>query len=151
MRRLLSIFTRLNSIKLFRGSSCGSNARSGQQEQTHTPTYKTRNLLVYIAALERRGSRFIWLDAAKEGAALPTCTCGCQADYSDAALQISLTIKVLSGVALKLPLDLLESLLRPIGLHWTVPNLTTLGLRHRTKEVKSTICGGSARPAVSLD
>lgn len=41
-------------------------------EQTHTPTYETRNWPAYNEALKRRGSLTIWFDLEMSWAAVPT-------------------------------------------------------------------------------
>ncbi len=61
--------------------------------------YKTRNWPAYNEALKRRGSLTIWFDPAMTWEAAPTCKRGRQPDYSDAAIQTCLTMKVLFGMA----------------------------------------------------
>ncbi len=63
------------------------------------PTYKTRNWPAYNEALKRRGSLTIWFDPAMTWDAVPTGKRGRQPDYSDAAIQTCLTMKVLFGMA----------------------------------------------------
>ncbi|MGF6862903.1 hypothetical protein ABIE69_003494 [Rhodobacteraceae bacterium MBR-64] len=65
------------------------------------PAYKTRNWPDYNAALKRRGSLTIWFDPAMTWDAAPTGKRGRQPDYSDAAIQTCLTMKVLFGMALR--------------------------------------------------
>ena len=65
------------------------------------PTYKTRNWPAYNEALKRRGSLTIWFDPAMTWKAAPTGKRGRQADYSDAAIQTCLMMKVLFGMALR--------------------------------------------------
>ena len=64
------------------------------------PAYKTRNWPDYNAALKRRGSLSIWFDPTMIWEAEPTGKRGRQPDYSDAAIQTCLTMKVLFGMAL---------------------------------------------------
>ena len=52
-------------------------------------------------ALKRRGSLTIWFDPAMTWEAAPTGKRGRQPDYSDAAIQACLTMKVLFGMALR--------------------------------------------------
>lgn len=67
-----------------------------------TPSaYKTRNWPAYNEALKRRGSLTIWFDPAMTWEAAPTGKRGRQPDYSDAAIQTCLTMKVLFGMALR--------------------------------------------------
>jgi len=99
------------------------------------PTYKTRNWPAYNEALKRRGSLTIWFDPAMTWEAAPTGKRGRQPDYSDAAIQTCLTMKVLVGTALRQTTGFVESLLRLIGLDWAVPNLSTLSRRQKTLNV----------------
>jgi hypothetical protein len=99
------------------------------------PAYKTRNWPDYNAALKRRGSLTIWFDPAMTWDAAPTGKRGRQPDYSDAAIQTCLTMKVLFGMALRQTTGFVESLLRLIGLDWAVPNFSTLSRRQKTLKV----------------
>ena len=67
--------------------------------------------------------------------AAPTGKRGRQADYSDAAIQTCLTMKVLFGMALRQTKGFVESLLGLIGLGWEVPNFSTLSRRQKTLKV----------------
>lgn len=60
---------------------------------------------------------------------------GRQAVYSDPATRTCLTMKVLFGLALRQTTGFLESLLRLIGLNWTVPDFRTLSRRQKTLAV----------------
>lgn len=99
------------------------------------PTYKTRNWPAYNEALKRRGSLTIWFDPAMTWDAAPTGKRGRQPDYSDAAIQTCLTMKVLFGMALRQTTGFVESLLRLIGLDWAVPDFSTLSRRQKTLKV----------------
>lgn len=65
------------------------------------PACKTRNWPACNEALRRRGSLTIWFDPAMTWEAAPTGKRGRQPDYSDAAIQTCLTMKVLFGMALR--------------------------------------------------
>ncbi len=93
------------------------------------PAYKTRNWPSYNEALKRRGSLTIWFDPAMTWEAAPTGKRGRQPDYSDAAIQTCLTMKVLFGMALRQTTGFVESLLCLIGLDWAVPDFSTLSRR----------------------
>ena len=67
--------------------------------------------------------------------AAPTGKRGRQPDYSDAAIQTCLTMKVLFGMALRQTTGFVESLLRLIDLDWAVPNFSTLSRRQKTLKV----------------
>jgi hypothetical protein len=97
--------------------------------------YKTRNWPAYNEALKRRGSLTIWFDPAMTWEAAPTGKRGRQPDYSDAAIQTCLTMKVLFGMALRQTTGFVESLLRLIGLDWAVPDFSTLSRRQKTLKV----------------
>ena len=99
------------------------------------PTYKTRNWPAYNEGLKRRGSLTIWFDREMTWEATPTGKRGRQPVYSDAAVQTCLTMKVLFGLALRQTTGFVESLLRLIGLDWTVPNFSTLSRRQKTLRV----------------
>jgi hypothetical protein len=95
-----------------RDSSRESSVVAGVHEQTHTPTYKTRNWPSYNEALKRRGSLTIWFDPEMSWEAAPTGRRGRQQTYSDAAIQTCLSMKVLFGMALRQTTGFVESLLR---------------------------------------
>jgi hypothetical protein len=57
---------------------------------------------------------------------------GRQPQYSDAAIQTCLTMKVLFGMALRQTTGFVESLLRLVGLDWSVPDFSTLSRRQET-------------------
>ena len=99
------------------------------------PIYKTRNRSTYNEALKRRGSLTIWFDPAMTWEAAPTGKRGRQPDYSDAAIQTCLTMKVLFGMALRQTTGFVECLLGLIGLDWTVPNFSTLSRRQKALKV----------------
>ncbi len=99
------------------------------------PAYKTRNWPAYNEALKRRGSLTIWFDPAMIWEAAPTGKRGRQPDYSDAAIQTCLTMKVLFGMALRQTTGFIESLLRLIGLNWAVPDFSTLSRRQQSLKV----------------
>jgi len=99
------------------------------------PTYKTRNWPAYNEALKRRGSLTIWFDPEMSWDAAPTGRRGGKQTYSDTAIQTCLTMKVLFGMALRQTTGFVESLLRLVGLDWTVPDFSTLSRRQKTLAV----------------
>jgi len=101
------------------------------------PAYRTRNWPAYDEALKRRGSLTIWFDPAMIWEAAPTGKRGRQPDYSDAAIQTCLTMKVLFGMALRQTTGFVESLLRLIDLDWAVPNFSTLIRRQKCLKVNT--------------
>ena len=113
------------------------------------PTYRTQNWPAYNEALKRRGSLTIWFDPAMIWEAAPTGKRGRQPDYSDAAIQTCLTMKVLFGMALRQTTGFVESLLRLIDLDWAVPNFSTLSRRQKSLKVNIP-SRGSAGPLPPL-
>jgi hypothetical protein len=87
---------------------------AGRHEQTYPPAYKSRNWPAYNESLKRRGSLTIWFDPAMTWEAAPTGKRGRPPDYSDAAIQTCLTMKVLFGMALRQTTGFVESLLQLI-------------------------------------
>ena len=74
------------------------------------PSYKTKNWPAYNDALKKRGSLTIWFDPEMVWTPPPTGKRGRQPDYSDAAIQSCLTMKVLFGMALRQTTGFVESL-----------------------------------------
>ena len=60
---------------------------------------------------------------------------GRQQTYSDAAIQACLTLKVLFGLPLRQATGFVESLLKLVGLDWSVPDFSTLCRRQRALSV----------------
>ncbi len=100
-----------------------------------SPACKTRNWHACNEALKRRGSLTIWFDPAMTWAAAPTGKRERQPDYSDAAVQTCLTMKVLFGMALRQTTGFVESLLRLTGLDWAARDFSTLSRRQKTLKV----------------
>lgn len=101
-----------------------------------TPTtYKTTNWAAYNRALKQRGSLSIWFDPEMDWDATPSGKRGRQQAYSDAAIQACLTIKVLFGLPLRQATGFVESLLKLVGLAWSVPDFSTLCRRQKTLSV----------------
>jgi transposase len=98
-------------------------------------TYKTTNWQAYNESLKRRGSLTIWFDPEMRWNAAPTGKRGRRQTYSDAAVQTCLTMKVLFGMALRQTTGFVESLLKLVGLDWTVPDFSTLSRRQKTLAV----------------
>src|SRR6056297_369768 len=99
------------------------------------PSYKTRNWPAYNEALKQRGSLTIWFDPDMAWMPPPTGKRGRQPQYSDAAIQACLTMKVLFGMALRQTTGFVESLLRLVGVDWAVPDFSTLSRRQKTLAV----------------
>ena len=67
--------------------------------------------------------------------ATPSGKRGRQQAYSDASIQACLTIKVLFGLPLRQATGFMESLLKLVGLGWSVPDFSTLCRRQKTLSV----------------
>lgn len=101
-----------------------------------TPTtYKTRNWAEYNHSLKQRGSLSIWFDPEMSWEAEASGRRGRQKTYSDAAIQACLTLKVLFGLPLRQTTGFVESLLKRVGLDWSVPDFSTLCRRQKTLSV----------------
>ena len=98
-------------------------------------TYKTRNWAEYNHSLKQRGSLSIWFDPEMVWEAAPSGRRGRQQAYSDAAIQACLTLKVLFGLPLRQTTGFVASLLKLVGLDWSVPDFSTLCRRQRTLSV----------------
>ncbi|MGR3695130.1 MAG: IS5 family transposase, partial [Sagittula sp.] len=115
------------------------------------PNYKTRNWPAYNEALKRRGSLTIWFDPEMIWEAAQTGRRGRQQSYSDAAIQTCLSMKVLFGMALRQTTGFVESLLRLVGLDWTVPNFSTLSRRQKTLAVNIPYRGSKGPSHLLID
>lgn len=101
-----------------------------------TPTtYKNRNWAEYNLSLKQRGSLSIWFDPEMSWEAEASGRRGRQQTYSDAAIQACLTLKVLFGLPLRQTTGFVESLLKLVGLDWSVPGFSTLCRRQKTLSV----------------
>jgi hypothetical protein len=74
----------------------------------------------------------IWFDRVISWDGVLTGRRGRQQTYSDTVIQICLTMKVLFGMALRQTTGYVESLLRLVGLDWTVPDFSTLSRSQKT-------------------
>jgi len=97
--------------------------------------YKTKNWSSYNDSLKQRGSLSIWFDPEMVWTPLPSGKRGRQQQFSDAAIQACLTLKVLFGLPLRQTTGFVQSLLRLVGLDWAVPDFSTLCRRRRTLNV----------------
>ena len=113
--------------------------------------YKTKNWPSYNTALKQRGSLSIWFDAEMSWHAPPTGKRGRQPEFSDAAVQVCLTMKVLFGMPLRQTTGFVESLLRLAGLDWKVPDFSTLCRRQETLNVAIPYRGGKGPLHLLID
>ncbi len=117
-----------------------------------SPTkYKTTNWPSYNTALKQRGSLSIWFDPEMPWHARPTGKRGRQPEFSDAAIQVCLTMKVLFGMPLRQATGFVESLLRLAGFDWKVPDFSTLCRRQKTLNVSIPYRGGTGPLHLLID
>ncbi|CUH88961.1 hypothetical protein PH5382_02905 [Phaeobacter sp. CECT 5382] len=95
--------------------------------------YKTKNWSSYNDSLKQRGSLSIWFDPEMVWTPPSSGKRGRQRQFSDAAIQTCLTMKVLFGMPLRQTNGLVQSLLRLVGLDWVVPDFSTLCRRQKTQ------------------
>ena len=98
--------------------------------------YRTTNWKQYNAALKARGSLTVWFDKHMAWFAAASGKRGRSPKFSDAAIQFCLTIKNLFGLALRQTTGLAQSLLSLSGLHWPVPDYSTLCRRQLGLDVQ---------------
>ena len=96
--------------------------------------YRIRNWPQYEAGLKRRGDLTLWLDQAAIAGwhASRRTTPGGQALYSDLAIELVLTLRLVFHLALRQAEGFARSVLRLLGLDLPVPDHTTLSRRGRT-------------------
>lgn len=117
-----------------------------------SPTrYKTTNWSSYNDSLKRRGSLSIWFDPEMVWVPPPSGRRGRQQNFSDAAIQACLTLKVLFGLPLRQTTGFVQSLLQLIGLDWAVPGFSTLCRRQRTLKVSLPYRGGTGPLNLLID
>ena len=97
--------------------------------------YKTKNWSSYNDSLKQRGSLSIWFDPEIVWTPPPSGKRGRQQQFSDAAIQTCLTLKVLFGMPLRQTTGFVQSLLRMVGLDWAAPDFSTLCRRQQTLNV----------------
>jgi hypothetical protein len=89
--------------------------------------YRIRNWPQYEAGLKRRGDLTLWLDEAAIAGwhASRRTTPGGQALYSDLAIELVLTLRLVFHLALRQAEGFVASVLRLLGLELPVPDHTT--------------------------
>ena len=97
---------------------------------------RTTNWSSHTASLRNRGSLLIWLDKDMSWLAPRDRSPAARRFFSDAAIQVCLTIKVLFKLPLRQTTGMAVSLLKMADLDWAVPDYTTLCRRQRTLAVQ---------------
>ncbi|GAA4226024.1 hypothetical protein GGQ68_004973 [Sagittula marina] len=87
------------------------------------------------SALKQSGSLSVWFDPGMIWVPRPSGKRGGQQQSSDTAIQTCLTLKILFGLPLRQTTGFVESLLRLIGLDWSVPDYSTPCRRQKTLKV----------------
>lgn len=77
----------------------------------------------------------IWFDPEMGWTPPPSGKRGQQQQFSDAAIQASLTLKVLFGMPLRQTTRFVQSLLHLVGLDWSAPDFSTVCRRQKTLNV----------------
>jgi hypothetical protein len=113
--------------------------------------YKSTNWSDYNDALKLRGSLSIWFDPEMAWIPAPSGKRGRQQQFSDAAIQTCLTLRVLFGLPLRQTIGFVESLLRLVGLDWSVPDFSTLCRRQKALNVSLPYRGGSGPLNLLID
>ena len=95
--------------------------------------HRVRNWPAYEAGLKRRGDLTLWfdVDALAGWQAPPRTTPGGQAWYSDVAIELVLTLRLVFHLALRQAEGFATSVLRLLGQELRVPDHTTLSRRSR--------------------
>src|SRR3712207_8032238 len=104
---------------------------AARRHRIPTARYRVRNWPAYEAGLKRRGDLTLWLDeAALAGWQAPRRTTpGGQPWYSDLAIELVLTLRLVLHLALRQAEGFARSVLRLLGRELRVPDHTTLSRR----------------------
>jgi len=95
--------------------------------------YRTKKWPDCNEALKRRGSLTIWFDPDMVWKPLPNGKRGWQPSFSDAAIQIYLTMTALFGMPLRQTTGIMQSLLWLVGTDLSLPDFCSLCRRQRTQ------------------
>lgn len=100
------------------------------------PRYRTTNWPKYNRALERRGSMLMLIDPQMQWLAEPAGRMGRPMVFTDVAIHLCLSVKVLFKLPLRQAVGMVQALLKLAGLDWPVPDYTTLCRRQKTLAVQ---------------
>ena len=103
--------------------------------------YKTKNWSSYNDSLKQRGSLSIWFDPEMVWTPPPSGKRGRPQQFSDAAIQTCLTLKVLFGMPLRQTTGFVQSLLRLLGLDWAAPEQLLVTMRSMRNDIWAAPCG----------
>jgi hypothetical protein len=93
----------------------------------------------------------VWLDADLQWQAPASGRSGRPAVFSDAAIQLCLTLKCMFGLGLRQATGLAESLIKLARLNWRVPDYSTLSRRQKTLSVAIAMRRSSAGLHLLID
>ncbi|WP_454858121.1 IS5 family transposase [Rhizobium binxianense] len=99
--------------------------------------YRVTNWPAYNESLRRRGDLTIWIsdDVTQEWTAAPRRTRGGQRKYSDIAIEICLTLRVVFRLALRQTQGFMRSIATLMGVALPVPDFSTLSQRGKDLQV----------------
>lgn len=100
------------------------------------PRHRTTNWSTYDASLRRRGSLLVRFDRDMTWLAERAGKRGRPEAFSDAAIRLCPSVKVLSGLPLRQTSGMVAGLLDMAGLDWPVPDFSTLCRRQRSLNVQ---------------
>jgi len=103
--------------------------------------YKTKNWSSYNDSLKQRGSLSIWFNQEMVWTPPTSGKRGRQQQFSDAAIQTCLTLKVLFGMPLRQTTGFVQSLLRLLGLDWAAPEQLLVKMRSMRNDIRAAPCG----------
>ena len=112
---------------------------------------KTTNLSCCNDGLKRRGSLSIWFDPEMVWTPPPTGQRGRRQQFTDAAIQTRLTLKVLFGMPLRQTTGFFEILLKLIGLDCAVAEFCTLWRHQRALNASLRYRGGTGPLNLLID
>lgn len=100
-------------------------------------TYRVTNCSEYDESLRRRGDVTIWVsdDVVKNWASPRRKTRGGQSLYSDLAIEISLTLRVVFRLPLRQTQSFMRSIARLMGIDLVVPDFSTLSRRGKRMKI----------------
>lgn len=133
---------------------CPIQTHDGRRDKFPKAQYRVTNWSNYNEGLRRRGDLTVWVaaDGAQNLAAHRRKSPGGQARYSDLAIKICLTVRVVFRLALRKTQGFMRSIARLMCLDLVVPNFSTLlGVGPSTAESAHTIQRGTLSSSSTRD
>ena len=120
---------------------------AGIHEQLGPAKYETTNWSPYNDALKQRELLAIWFDPEMVWTPPPTIRRGRQSKFSDTGIQTVLTMNVLFSMPERQTAGFVDSLLRLVGLDWSMPRDTWVARcgndeagHHRPRRIETRTC-----------